>query len=132
MADFAAWDEGRQRYVLGPPLAPAQEIYDHTKTVNSPFELAYWNWALRVAQSWRERLDLPRDPHWDDVIDRLSPLTVIDGLYVGAETCPDSFSNNTGVRDHPTMLAPLGLLPGIGVNRTVMEATLRAVLSQWQ
>ncbi|NQX69782.1 hypothetical protein HQN90_26985 [Paenibacillus alba] len=41
MASFAEWDDAGKRYVLGPPLAPAQEIYDHAVTMNQAFELAY-------------------------------------------------------------------------------------------
>src|SRR5690606_7403950 len=59
MADFARWDEENKRYILGPPLIPAQESLEKEKTFNPPFEIAYWHWGLSVAQKWRDRLNLP-------------------------------------------------------------------------
>lgn len=132
MASFAEWDEAHSRYVLGPPLAPAQEIYDHTRTMNSPLELEYWYFGLGVAQTWRERLSLPRVALWDQVRQHLAPLAEWDGIYVGAESHPDGFRERTAVHDHPSMVAPLGMLPGHRVNRQTMERTLHAVLESWQ
>ncbi|WP_233095870.1 glycoside hydrolase family 65 [Alicyclobacillus sp. SO9] len=131
MASFAAWDEKRKRYVLGPPLAPAQEIYDHTITMNSPLELTYWEFGLETAQSWRQRLGLPRDKKWDAVLRNLSPLPTYDGVYVGSEVHPDTFTDKVGVKDHPTMVAPLGMLPGENADAETMRKTLQKVLDEW-
>jgi hypothetical protein len=131
LASMVHLDPKRGRYVLGPPLWIAQEIYDQAKSQNPSFELSYWRFALRTAQSWRERLSLPRSKEWDDVIARLSPLPVKDGRYVALESNPDTFDNVESRHDHPTMLAPLGLLPGDGVDRKTMENTLDAVLRTW-
>ena len=108
--------DGTGRYVLGPPLWIAQEIYDQRTSQNPSFELAYWSWALETAQRWRERLGLSREPQWDDILARLTPLPVSEGLYVALGSNPDTFRNLESRRDHPTMLAPLGLLPGPGVD----------------
>ena len=62
LASFASWDEAGQRYVLGPPLQGAQEIFPRERTFNTTFELAYWRWGLEAAQLWRERLGLAREP----------------------------------------------------------------------
>jgi hypothetical protein len=121
----------RDRYVLGPPLWIAQEIHDQRTSRNPSFELSYWRTALATAQAWRERLRLPRSPEWDDALARLSPLPVKDGRYVALESHPDTFDNVESRHDHPTMLAPLGLLPGDGVDRATMERTLDAVLATW-
>jgi hypothetical protein len=121
----------RGRYVLGPPLWIAQEIHDQRTSQNPSFELSYWRTALKTAQAWRERSGLPRSPEWDDVLARLSPLPVKDGRYVALESHPDTFDNVASRHDHPTMLAPLGLLPGEGVDRATMERTLDAVLATW-
>ena len=59
MVSFAQWDTLHSRYVLGPPLIPAQEIYSPDSTMNPAFELPYWRFGLRTAQKWRERLQLP-------------------------------------------------------------------------
>ncbi|UKS26945.1 glycoside hydrolase family 65 [Paenibacillus sp. HWE-109] len=131
MASLAEWDEAGKRYVLGPPLAPAQEIYDHAITMNPTFELAYWAFGLSTANHWRERLGLTRVEKWDHVLEHLSPLPVSDGLYVAAETVPDTFSGLAGIDDHPTMLAPLGILPGLMTDTETMRRTLKEVIQVW-
>ncbi|MBW7461356.1 glycoside hydrolase family 65, partial [Paenibacillus sepulcri] len=127
----AEWDEEHSRYVLGPPVAPAQEIYDHAVTFNPSFELSYWAFGLSVANMWRERLGLPRDENWDHILQHLSRLPVVDGVYTAAETAPDTFRDKTGVVDHPTMLAPLGMLPGLMVDHETMRLTLHEVWKNW-
>lgn len=132
LASMAILDETRGSYVLGPPLWIAQEIHDQATSRNPSFELAYWAWALETAQAWRERLGMQREPHWDDVIRRLSPLPHKDGKYVALESHPDTWDHVGSRHDHPTMLAPLGLLPGGPmVDRPTMERTLDAVLAEW-
>ncbi len=61
MASFPAWDGGAKRYVLGPTLQCAQEIFPKDRTLNCALELVYWRWGLETAQRWRERLGLARD-----------------------------------------------------------------------
>jgi hypothetical protein len=130
LASMVQLDESGH-YSLGPPLWIAQEIYDQRTSQNPSFELAYWSWALQTAQRWRERLGLAREPHWDDIVARLAPLPVSEGLYVALASNPDTFRNIESRHDHPTMLAPLGLLPGPGVDIPTMRRTLDAVWSQW-
>ena len=60
LASMAYFDEAKGVYVLGPPLWIAQEIHDPATCQNPSFELTYWQWALKTAQTWRERLGLPR------------------------------------------------------------------------
>ncbi len=132
LATMVHFDAAKGEYVLGPPLWIAQEIYDQATSQNPSFELAYWRWALGVAQQWRERLGLPRDEKWDHVIARLAPIPQKDGKYVALGSNPDTFDNIDSRHDHPTMLAPLGVLPAApGVDRAVMERTLDAVLKTW-
>ncbi len=66
MASYATWDTNTSRYVLGPTLQCAQEIFPKDKTLNPTFELTYFRWALETAQSWRTRLGLLREKKWDD------------------------------------------------------------------
>ncbi|MEA3186464.1 MAG: hypothetical protein QOD99_294 [Chthoniobacter sp.] len=127
MASYAALEN--DRYVLGPPLQLAQERFPKDTTMNGTFELAYWRWALETAQKWKERLHLPREENWDHVLAKLSPLPVKDGLYVAAETAPDTFEKF--MTDHPSMLGALGFLPGPGVDSETMRATLHKVLADW-
>ncbi|MEC0269479.1 glycoside hydrolase family 65 [Paenibacillus anseongense] len=131
MASFAEWDYEQLRYVLGPPVAPAQEIYDHATTMNPTFELSYWAFGLSTALAWRERLGLPRMEKWEHVLNHLSKLPVVEGLYVAAETAPDTFTGGSSTKDHPTMLAPLGILPGNMVDRETMLRTLHEVIKVW-
>jgi hypothetical protein len=131
LASMVHFDEAKQVYVLGPPLWIAQEIYDQATSQNPSFELAYWKWALQTAQQWRERLGLKRDEKWDHVIQHLAPLPQKDGKYVALGSHPDTWDNVNSRHDHPTMLAPLGALPGPGVDRATMERTLDAVLRTW-
>lgn len=131
LASMVHFDEAKKVYVLGPPLWIAQEIYDQATSQNPSFELAYWKWALQTAQQWRERLGLKREEKWDHVIQHLAPLPQKDGKYVALGSHPDTWDNVNSRHDHPTMLAPLGVLPGPGVDRATMERTLDAVLQTW-
>ena len=46
MADYAHYDAKSARYVLGPPVIPAQENHPPRETWNPTFELEYWDYAL--------------------------------------------------------------------------------------
>jgi len=131
MASFATWESNRNRYVLGPPVMPAQERYDMRTTYNPTFELQYWRWGLETAQQWRRRLGLPRNDQWDHVLDHLAKLPVKDGYYLTAESAPDTWTNSKHWTDHPSFLAACGLLPGKGVDRQMMRRTLRKVMQNW-
>lgn len=131
LASMVHYDTAKQVYVLGPPLWIAQEIYDQGTSQNPSFELAYWQWALETAQKWRERLGMKRDAKWDHIIQHLAPVPQKDGKYVALGSNPDTWDNLASRHDHPTMLAPLGVLPGTGVERATMERTLDAVLKDW-
>ena len=130
MASYAHYDSKNARYVLGPPVIPAQENHPPRETWNPPFELAYWAHALAIAQRWRERAGLPREAKWDAVRAKLSALPVKDGVYLAHENCPQTFTDRN--RDHPSMLGALGVLPGRKVDRETMRRTLRKVLTEWK
>ncbi|MCC7499187.1 MAG: glycoside hydrolase family 65 [Bryobacterales bacterium] len=127
MASYAA--QQNDRYVLGPPLIPAQEVFSPRAGYNPTFELAYWRQGLGVAQLWLERMGLARKPLWDAVRGRLAPLPVRDGVYLAQESAPDTFTRAN--RDHPSMLAAYGMLNGEGVDRQVMLRTLERVMKEW-
>jgi hypothetical protein len=131
LASMVHYDEAKKIYVLGPPLWIAQEIYDQGTSQNPSFELAYWQWALETAQQWRTRLGMKREEKWDHIIQHLAPVPQKDGKYVALGSNPDTWDNIDSRHDHPTMLAPLGILPGTGVERATMERTLDAVLKTW-
>lgn len=130
MASYAFLDSTTQRYVLGPPLIPAQENHPARETWNPTFELAYWSYGLKIAQRWRERLGIPRDRRWDKVIAHLAPLPARSGVYLAHENCPQTYTERN--YDHPSMLGALGLLTGEGVDRETMRRTLKKVMKEWQ
>jgi hypothetical protein len=130
MASYAHYDAVRGRYVLGPPVIPAQENHPPRETWNPTFELEYWDHALGIAQKWRERAGLGRNPQWDEIRARLSPLPIKDGVYLAHENCPQTFTERN--RDHPSMLGALGVLPGKKVDRETMRRTLKKVFAEWQ
>jgi hypothetical protein len=131
MASYAAWDQAGKRYCLGPPLQCAQEIFPKDTTMNPTFELTYWRWGLETAQQWRQRLGQPRVEKWDQVLHSLARPPVAAGNYLFAETAPDTYSNTNWVRDHPSVTAALGLLPGPRIDRETMRHTLHWVWGHW-
>jgi hypothetical protein len=131
MASYATWDDRTKRYVLGPILQSAQEIFPKDQTLNPPFELTYWRWGLETAQAWRTRLGLPREQKWDDVLQKLAPLPTADGKYLFTETTPDSYTNPKWNMDHPAVLGALSFLPGPGVDTNTMRHTLDWVWQNW-
>ena len=130
MADYAFFDKRTSRFVLGPPVIPAQENHAPAETWNPTFELSYWSYGLKVAQQWRERLGLGRNVEWDRVIRNLSPLPAKNGIYLAHENCPQTFSERN--YDHPSMLGVFGVLPGDGVDKETMRRTLREAMQRWQ
>ena len=127
LASYAYYDEKEDRYNLGPPVKNVSEDTAENNTKNPTFELAYWHYGLSVAQKWRERLGLPPNPKWDDVLKKLAPLPVQDGLYLEIETEPNIYRSGRG---GPTsMLMALGFLPeGKRVDRETMHRTFQRVV----
>ncbi len=143
LASWPYYDAKAKRYILGPPMIPAQENFVALETFNPTFELEYWRFGLETAQAWRERLGLKRERRWDEVLKGLSKLPQKDGLYLAAESQPDLWDRAKGAecngkaahecpnRDHPSFVAAIGYLPGKGVDRATMARTLDAVLKHW-
>ncbi|CAG7627379.1 glycoside hydrolase family 65 [Paenibacillus allorhizosphaerae] len=130
MASFAQWDGERQRYVLGPPVIPAQENHRAATTWNPTYELEYWRHALELACLWAQRQGQPANPKWREVIDHLSALPQQDGVYLAHENAPDTYTDKN--HDHPSMLGAFGMLPGVMVDPEVMRNTLQKVLESWR
>lgn len=132
MADFARWDAENERYILGPPLIPAQESLEKEITFNPPFELAYWHWGLSVAQKWRQRMNLPENEEWQKVVDGLPPFAQKDGKYLAAESAPDSYENEHYYSDHPMVLGAFGLLPEtVPADKQIMKNTFDYIAENW-
>jgi hypothetical protein len=132
MASYAWWDEKAQRYELGPPLIPAQEIHPAKTTFDPTFELAYWAWGLETAQRWRERLGLAREPRWERVKRGLADFPMRDGLYTNAGSDLNTFRDPEMRRDHPTLLGAYGFVASPRIDPEAMRRTLRRVMADWQ
>ncbi len=131
MASYPARDEAKKRYVLGPVLQSAQEIFPKDHTLNPVFELTYWRWGLETAQQWRERLGSPRVKKWDDVLQHLAKPSVADAKYLFAETATGTYSEKKWMNDHPSVTGALGMLPGPGVDLDTMRRTLDWIWDNW-
>lgn len=131
MSSMLVWEEEKKRYSLTPPIWIAQEHYEVSDSKNPSFELAYWYTALQTAQLWRERRGMPRNDVWQEQINQLADLPTKDGKYVAIESIPDTFDNVESRNDHPTMIAPWGLLADERVDVETMQRTLDAVLQTW-
>lgn len=128
MATFPIWNEKRGCYELGPPsVAPYENNFNNRKSSKNPtFDLAYWSWALGVAQKWRERLGMKPSAEWEKVRKGLAPLTVREGIYREIE------EGDTGFSGHPTMLGALGVTPSTHlVDKATMLKTLEFVMKDW-
>jgi hypothetical protein len=87
---------------------------------------------LNIAQQWRERRGLSRNPQWDNVISKLSLLAKKDGLYLAAETAPDTYNNIRYTSDHPAVLGALGVLPQNRLmSAELMQNTLHWIWDNW-
>ena len=152
-AEFLA-DFGKTGKLFG--QTAMQECMTKDISYNHPFELAYFRYALNVAQQWRERMGKPRNKQWDDVIARLNPLPVTkEGIYTAglpigkteglqsfdpfntvgggatttkAETFAEKIRN-----DHPAVLGAFGLLPQDASHFDSAKAkkTLDWVMQHW-
>ena len=156
MADFVNFDKKTKRYFLQGETA-MQESMSKDLSYIHPFELAYWQYGLNVAQQWRERMGKERNKLWDAIITNLSPLPQTkDGIYtagqpkgktdglksfdpfdavasgakpvVSTETFEEKCRN-----DHPAVLGPFGLLPTSSVSCDTIAAhkTLDWVMQNW-
>lgn len=151
MASFATYDKENDRYILKGCI-PAQETLKASETINPPFELSYWHFALSIAQEWRVRQGKERNAEWDKVIRMLSPLSEKDGVYAAAESAASYPSLKTmesngdngpfeaselpdNVKfysDHMAVLAACGVLPfSPQYNKEAMTRTLKWVMQNW-
>jgi hypothetical protein len=128
MCDFTSYHEETGYYDLPAPLIPAQEEHDPRTTKNPVYELEYWRFALDIADTWAKKLGKDGE-NWREVAEHMAPPAEKDGLYLACETCPETFSRFN--KDHPSMTAAYGLLPGKSIEPEKMRATLDKVLECW-
>lgn len=131
MADFADYNAALDRYELR-GIIPAQETLRAAETLNPPFELAYWRFGLELAQLWRERRGEPRCDAWDEIIAKLSPLAAKEGLYLAAESAPQTYEDIRFTSDHMAVLGAYGILPCSPLfEPETMHNTLDWVCAHW-
>lgn len=160
MADFTTLDSKTGKYVLKGSTS-MQESMSKDFSFNHPFELAYWQYGLEVAQKWRERQGMTRHTLWDKIINNLSPLPENDSIYTAGlpiapfmdkaesnEFDPFKTPEQTGSKrlseedfllksrsDHPAVLGACGFMQ---IHETTplystdkMRETLRWVMDNW-
>ncbi|XHR30930.1 MAG: hypothetical protein ACFUZC_10265 [Chthoniobacteraceae bacterium] len=130
LASFAFFDKKSGHYVLGEPLYVVSENTDPKTTRNPAFELSQWRTGLRLAQLWRERLGLPRDKGWDEVLHHLTPLPVENELYVLHEGVQEMWTKWNF--EHPALIGVFGMLPGDGADKETVRRTFHKVLECWK
>lgn len=132
MSDYVQWNGKSNKYILGPPLIPAQENHSPHTTLNPTFELEYWRWGLKTALEWKRRLGHTEPKKWRNVLTHLAepPMDSRGRLYLAHENCPESYGKFA--TDHPSMLCALGVLPGLSIDRKIMSASLDKVLESWK
>lgn len=133
MASFPTYDKEKKHYNLGKGLIPAQECFEAVETFNPTYELAYWHWGLSKAQEWRERLGMPRNKKWDEVLNNLAPLPQKNGVYLATESTPDCYEpGNRRLNDHPAVLAALSTIPVANhLDTATMHRTFDLVEKVW-
>lgn len=132
MASFAHYDSKTDRYVLGPGVIPAQERFKAMETFNPTYELAYWNWALKTAIAWKKKLNQTVPEKWENVLAKLSPLPILDQVYLATESAKDSYTNPEFKTDHPSVLGTFGMLPETSLlDKKIMKNTFDLVWKTW-
>jgi hypothetical protein len=130
LASYAFLDTARNQYILGPPIKAVPENNPALTTQNPAFELEYWRYGLKTAQEWRKKMNLSPKPSWDDVLKKLAPLPVKDGLYQQWENIDSMWTKYNF--EHPALIGVFGVLPGYGVDTAVMEKTYKKIQSVWK
>lgn len=129
LASYAFYDDKTERYILGPPIKSVNESTEENTTMNPSFELAQWYYGLKVAQDWRERLNMKRDLFWDDIMKKLAPLTIVDEKYVELETNPKMYEKQGNFSSD--MIMAMGYLPKTPmVDEQIMQNTFRAIVER--
>ncbi|TAM94051.1 MAG: hypothetical protein EPN39_18575 [Chitinophagaceae bacterium] len=129
MASYAFFDTSRNQYILGPPIKVVSENNDAFTTKDPAFELEYWRFGLRAAQNWFKKLHLPANPKWEEVLEKLAPLPVENGLYVQWEGIDSMWTKYN--YEHPALTGIFGVLPGYNVDTAVMQKTFEKVQKVW-
>ena len=138
MADFVSYDKKTGLYHLKGATA-MQETLSKDFSYDHPFELAYWQYGLSIANLWRERQGKERNAQWDHIIAHLSPLPEQNGIYSAGlpSVSTEAFAEKSR-SDHPAVLGACGLLPNhptppytLLYNIGEMKQTLDWLMQNW-
>lgn len=130
LASFPYYDSTRRQYVLNSPIDFVPENNDVYKDKNPAFELSYWRFGLRVAQFLRKKEGLPEKPLWNQVYNKLASIPQNNHVYEQWEAIDSMWTKFNF--EHPALLGIYGMLPGDGVDVTVMKRTFQKVLENWR
>lgn len=106
------------------------------ETRNLAYELAYWQYGLNQARTWKQRLNATVPEHWTTVAGSLAPLPIADdGLYTPYEGPNGSWWADPELNSDPRSLSMLrGILPSEGtpaVDEEVARRTADKVHEVW-
>jgi hypothetical protein len=64
-------------------------------------------------------------------LSKLAKPAVSENKYLFAESTPDCYSDPKWIRDHPSVTAALGMLPGNGIDPIIMRNTMLWIWNHW-
>ncbi|OJD28927.1 six-hairpin glycosidase-like protein [Diplodia corticola] len=132
MSSYAFYNKTTGVYDLGPPMYPVSENTNPNATINSIFELSYWEFGLSIAAKWQQRQGKSVPLHWTEVADNLAPLPTANGSYVTYEGAPNMWTDPDLTSDHQGLLAINGVLPPPpNIDLAVFKATVERVYQTW-
>lgn len=106
------------------------------ETRNLAYELAYWQYGLNQAATWKQRLNATVTDHWTTVASQLAPLPIADdGMYTPYEGRNSTWWDDPELSSDPRSLTMLrGILPSTGtpaVDEEVAKKTADKVHEVW-
>lgn len=132
MASYPTKDEAGVWH-LDPVMPPSETGI----TRDSAFDLAYWRFALREANLWRERMGKNRVKEWDEIADNLAPLPTLPGLpesetvWIHSAEWLDSYERLNW--EHPNVVGVYGMIPPTeGVDPETSRRTVKKVYQTWR
>lgn len=77
-------------------------------------------------------MGLEQSPWWNDVIEKISPLAVQNGIYLCSEDTKDSYLNQKYMSDHPIVSGVMGVMPETRlVDNKILANSLDTILRKW-
>jgi len=130
MASYVVYNDSSKLYNFEPPLKTVPENTNALVTRNPTFEINYWRFGLQTALEWQSKLGIKLDEKWKKVLNNLPPLPMVNGVYLQQEGMLDTYTKMNW--EHPSLIGPLGMIPGYGVDSLAMKRTVRKVMAEWQ